>query len=136
MLPWPQSFEDRLQSKRRPLPLPPRTRAQHRTPKTEEQDPISIRLTGQGIDQDDKFFASGWLNPLAPQQGIPGWQRVTLMKHFDMDYAQSHNDDLWAYEGVVLPGGRLMFGRWWYASHEPEHPTFVSISENALTSES
>lgn len=33
----------------------------------------------------------------------------------DMDTALAMMDDssLWAYEGVVLPGGELMVGRWW-----------------------
>ncbi len=32
------------------------------------------------------------------------------------DLDQIEQDNLWAYEGVVLPGGRIILGRWWYAS--------------------
>jgi len=119
-LPWPESFEQRLNSKRKTIV--PRTRAQCRAPSAAETAPKSIRVSGDGIDQNDLFFASGWLNPLEEQQGIPGWQRITLMKHFD----ESHNDDLWAYEGVVLPGGRIIVGRWWFASEDPGTPSYVS----------
>ncbi len=38
------------------------------------------------------------------------------MKHFMDDLDQIEQDNLWAYEGVVLPGGRIILGRWWYAS--------------------
>lgn len=75
-----------------------------------------IQFTGTGIDLDDDFNAIGWLNALPPQQGIPGWQRITFMKHFMDDVDQVEQDNLWAYEGVVLPGGRIILGRWWYAS--------------------
>lgn len=62
------------------------------------------------------FYIDGWLNPLPPQCDIPGWQRVTFMKHFEDDIANVTDDNLWAYEGVVLPGGKIIVGRWWYAS--------------------
>jgi hypothetical protein len=78
------------------------------------------------VDQDDRFFASGWLNMLPPQEGIPGWQRITLMKHFHEDYNVAQLDDLWAYEGVVLPGGRIVVGRWWFANNHPEEDNYVS----------
>jgi hypothetical protein len=105
----------------------PRTRAQHRH-SSAPKNPISIRIQGAGLDHQDHFFASGWLNPLAPQHGIPGWQRVTMMKHFVQDYDQVLDDDLWAYEGVVLPGGRIMLGRWWFANEERDTPHYVSTS--------
>jgi hypothetical protein len=106
---------------------PQQNKAQHRAASTRGRDQ-SIRLSGYGLDSEDDFFASGWLNPLAPQNGIPGWQRVTFMKHFVDDLDNILDDDLWAYEGVVLPGGRMMFGRWWYASPDPADPLYVSTS--------
>lgn len=117
MLPWPKAFEDRLKS--RPMPYP-----QHRSTKTLP----AVRLTGEGLDQGDNFFMSGWVNPLEPQFGIPGWHRITMMKHFDENYNNLDADHLWAYEGVVLPGGRLIVGRWWYAS---EHPTSAGYAEDS-----
>lgn len=78
----------------------------------------NIQLKGWGEDLEDTFFATGWLNALPSQWGIPGWQRVTFMKHFEEDTMNLTRDNLWAYEGVVLPGGKFIIGRWWYASDE------------------
>ncbi|KAF2704489.1 hypothetical protein K504DRAFT_461248 [Pleomassaria siparia CBS 279.74] len=129
-LPWPETFEDRLQSHRDTL-VPPQsqreTRAQKSkskpTPKqmNEEDKYKSIQLIGDGGDEEDDFVASGWLQALHPQCGIPGWQRMTLMKHFlDENNQPSQDDHLWAYEGVVLPGGRIILGRWWLATDPPD----------------
>ena len=85
---------------------------------TEDLKASNIQFTGQGIDLDDDFSAIGWINALPPQAGIPGWQRITFMKHFMDDFDQVEQDNLWAYEGVVLPGGRMILGRWWYASDQ------------------
>jgi hypothetical protein len=53
------------------------------------------------------------------------------MKHFMDDFDQVEQDNLWAYEGVVLPGGRIILGRWWFAS---EHVDFAvsNICTSAL----
>lgn len=105
----------------------PQVKAQGRTRPTKSvdagdpaTDPGNLQFTGKGVDLDDDFEAIGWLNPLPDQHGIPGWQRITWMKHFEEDLKQvgPEPDNLWAYEGVVLPGGRIILGRWWYASGE------------------
>ncbi|KAF1972947.1 hypothetical protein BU23DRAFT_466658 [Bimuria novae-zelandiae CBS 107.79] len=103
-LKWPTSFEQRLQSRRnKNVPqMPPH--AAHSS--------LDIRFDGWGEDLDDDFKATGWLNALPDQCGIPGWQRITFMKHFADDLDQVQSDNLWAYEGVVLPGGRIILGRW------------------------
>ena len=37
-----------------------------------------------------------------------------MMKFFEMeDTGTIDTDALWAYEGVVLPGGQIILGRWW-----------------------
>ena len=84
---------------------------------------------GSGTDLDDEFNAIGWLNALPDQCGIPGWQRITFMKHFadDLDYVDGEN--LWAYEGVVLPGGRIMVGRWWFASEDTDRNEVLASGE-------
>lgn len=69
------------------------------------------------MDLEDDFQAMGWLNALPDQYGIPGWMRITFMKHFAENLNDVDSDNLWAYEGVVLPGGRIIVGRWWFASH-------------------
>jgi hypothetical protein len=106
---WPRIFEQRLHSLRNMAE--PQGRSKPKGPGLD-----NIQFTGTGIDLEDDFNAIGWLNPLPDQQGIPGWQRITFMKHFMDDFDQVEQDNLWAYEGVVLPGGRIILGRWWYAS--------------------
>jgi hypothetical protein len=112
---WPKIFETRLQSLRNTIE--PQVAAQGRKPKADPSTD-NVQFTGTGIDLDDDFNAIGWLNPLPEQHGIPGWQRITFMKHFMDDFDQVEQDNLWAYEGVVLPGGRIILGRWWYASEQ------------------
>jgi hypothetical protein len=110
-LPWPRVFERHLDSLRGAAPL----KTQGRSKPREAQG--SIQFVGSGTDLDDDFRCMGWLNALPLQQGIPGWQRITFMKHFmDDDLADWEEDNLWAYEGVVLPGGKIILGRWWFAS--------------------
>ncbi|MCJ1427607.1 hypothetical protein MMC29_005510 [Sticta canariensis] len=101
-----------------------------------------LLFTGTGIDA-EPFRCSGVLHGLPKQEYIPGWQRITMMKYFDLPtppsssvYATALNpirpgwvaygldgmggssidmsgNNYWAYEGVVLPGGMMMLGRWW-----------------------
>lgn len=116
---WPDAAEQRLHSQRETLF--DQTRAQHT--KRSNIDPNgeasrNIHITGYGEDGDDFFYMTGWLNPLPDQCGIPGWQRITLMKHFQEELDLTDSENHWAYEGVVLPGGRIILGRWWYASDE------------------
>jgi hypothetical protein len=116
---WPDAAEERLHSHRETLF--DQTRAQHtKRSKTDPNGEASrnIHITGFGEDGDDFFFMTGWLNPLPDQYGIPGWQRITLMKHFQEELDLTDSENHWAYEGVVLPGGRIIVGRWWYASDE------------------
>jgi hypothetical protein len=62
-------------------------------------------------DTTDTFHADGWLTALPPQNGIPGFSRVTLMK-YKLDASGSVQEP-WAYEGVLLPGKQMIIGRWW-----------------------
>ncbi|CAG5156861.1 uncharacterized protein ALTATR162_LOCUS4654 [Alternaria atra] len=118
-LPWPPVFEDRLHSLENDT-----TEQGIKTQGRSAAKPTtsSIQFEGKGEDLEDKYMALGWLNTLPPQGGIPGWQRITFMKHFTQDYDHPNEDNLWAYEGVVLPGGRIILGRWWFAS-EQGHPS-------------
>ena len=95
--------------------------------------PILIPFQGSGKDEEN-FLAAGYTSALPAQHGIPGWQRFTMMKFFapedlpdgdpmDLDLSNMADvadaaigqgiDGLWAYEGVVLPGGNVIVGRWW-----------------------
>lgn len=113
---WPPMFEQHLHSLTAPVSRA-KTRAQHRSATPEGIagfKPQNFQFGGEGHDATEDFYAQGWLNALPPQQGIPGWQRMTMMKYFeDPDTREIDRDALWAYEGVVLPGGQIMVGRWW-----------------------
>ncbi|KAF3043202.1 hypothetical protein E8E12_008394 [Didymella heteroderae] len=111
-LKWPQLFEQRLKSLRQ---TPESGTLQGRN-KAKDYANTNLQFTGTGMDLEDDFQAIGWLNALPDQCGIPGWQRITFMKHFAEDLDDVDSDNLWAYEGVVLPGGRIIVGRWWFAS--------------------
>lgn len=98
----------------------------------------SVRFTGKGLDDDKRFFSRGWLTPLSRQADIPGWQRMTMMRHENPDLAASVHEENKAYEGVVLPGGRMILGRWWstveveYYSRHVRIRSFQS-NEHSLT---
>lgn len=114
---WPPIFEHHLGALAEPKKYATKTvRAQKRSAASDEVtwESRSFRFSGHGEDGEEGFLADGWLNTLPSQSGIPGWQRLTMMKFFaddngDVDYGHA----LWAYEGVVLPGGKIIVGRWW-----------------------
>lgn len=114
---WPQIFEDRLHSLDNSPGAGRRPQAKGKSKATNRNDE-NVQFVGTGEDLEDDFNAIGWLNPLPPQMGIPGWQRITFMKHFVENFDEVEQDNLWAYEGVVLPGDRIILGRWWYASEQ------------------
>ncbi|KAF2632261.1 hypothetical protein BU25DRAFT_331547 [Macroventuria anomochaeta] len=110
-LKWPKVFEERLNSLREvpEADAPPKTQGRSKMKDTMK---ANLQFMGTGMDLEDDFQAIGWLNALPDQCGIPGWQRITFMKHFAEDLDDVDSDNLWAYEGVVLPGGRIIVGRW------------------------
>lgn len=114
-LKWPSIFEERLNSLRSTSETGAPLKTQGRT-RMKDSTNVNLQFIGTGTDLEDDFHAIGWLNPLPEQCGIPGWQRITFMKHFAEDLEDVDSDNLWAYEGVVLPGGRIIIGRWWFAS--------------------
>ncbi|KAK7606833.1 hypothetical protein BKA81DRAFT_382050 [Phyllosticta paracitricarpa] len=115
---WPALFEQHLKSQT--LPPPAHPHAQHRAPTGHDSDSSrvanddleSYMFRADGYD-DEHFQATGWVNQLPAQRGIPGWQRITMMKYFDDHEGGFDPNSLWAYEGVVLPGGKVILGRWW-----------------------
>lgn len=124
---WPRAFEEVLHSLT-PPGVTAKTRAQKRSATPEEVGqfkPLSFQFEGEGSDVTETFMAAGWLNPLPAQQGIPGWQRMTMMKYFENeDTGAIDVDALWAYEGVVLPGGQIILGRWWSPSEGTEQDMY------------
>lgn len=95
--------------------------------KAKDSANTNLQFTGTGMDLEDDFHAIGWLNALPDQCGIPGWQRITFMKHFAEDLGDVDSDNLWAYEGVVLPGGRIIVGRWWFASERVNYDASADL---------
>jgi len=57
----------------------------------------------------------GRTHALPPQHGIPGFQRISFVKfcyEVQADFQQYDPSQIWGYEGCVLPGGRVIVGRW------------------------
>jgi hypothetical protein len=53
----------------------------------------------------------GRVHAIPPQQGIPGFQRIAFIK-FCKEKGTFNADQMWEYEGCVLPGNRIIVGRW------------------------
>ncbi|MCJ1269711.1 hypothetical protein MMC22_009603 [Lobaria immixta] len=148
--PWPQEYEHHLRA------LPPQFLAsvvQNHVERAPLRGVDYLVFTGTGVDA-SPFNCFGVLHGLTEQQGIPGWQRISMMKCFDTAAtttsssptssgtarpATAYNpyspamralaaldgkvnggtsialddNNYWAYEGVVLPGGMMILGRWW-----------------------
>lgn len=107
------------------LPIPPHLNAYMNdltTPKARKGEqlhsksgpskPQYLTFEGSGYDR-DHFHCAGHLHALPAQQGIPGWQRITLMKYALDEHGFYDPGSCWAYEGIVLPGRHLILGRWW-----------------------
>lgn len=60
-----------------------------------------------------KAHIYGAIHGIPTQHGIPGFQRVTMMKCFLDYYGNYDPGEVWAYEGCVLPGATIIVGRWW-----------------------
>ncbi|KAI4722389.1 hypothetical protein E4T48_01339 [Aureobasidium sp. EXF-10727] len=116
---WPAMFEHILKSRTKIQYRTATTRAQRRVTGSHvlpEGEPVSFCFKGRGEDASEGFLASGYFNPLPPQHGIPGWHRMTMMKYWKDEQGDIDFSSLWAYEGVLLPGGMVMLGRWWHPS--------------------
>ena len=74
-------------------------------------------FTGKGLDVGEEFKVRGNLHAVGPVEGIPGWQRITFMKWFT---GSGVDPTLYACEGVVLPGNKIILGRWWAPGDDDE----------------
>ncbi|KAI9839951.1 MAG: hypothetical protein M1819_000143 [Sarea resinae] len=117
---WPNHFEIRLHTVPNGIKFVPRQRSSISTPK-------AARFMASGSDNNSAFRASGYVHELPLQHSIPGFQRITMMKYYTKSmrpprpahvFPAVHDEThIWAYEGVVLPGGNIMLGRWWLANN-------------------
>ncbi|RFU36337.1 hypothetical protein B7463_g65, partial [Scytalidium lignicola] len=101
---WPKRWEHFLRS-----PLPgfnrPTTRNMPKCPEIKH-------FFGRAEDSRVSNFY-GCIHELPPQQGIPGFQRLAMLKFFPDQNGLFDPEQVWGYEGVVLPGNRIIIGRWW-----------------------
>lgn len=100
--------------------------------------PANQVFTGHGRDIYGPFSIVGVVTPLPPQENIPGWHHVFMLKHFvdptgfmelcegeeaaatvSLNAAPDHELHQWRFSGVVLPGSKMMLG-WWDMQREPE----------------
>ena len=86
-----------------------------------------IQFIGDGKDE-TAFYLRGILHNLPPQAGIPGWKRIsflTWLMHRDptnlvrnwghasySNPSPTFNEECFKFEGVVLPGDKIILGRW------------------------
>lgn len=113
---WPDVFEKLLPTN--PIPLlrrGPRTRRQFRR-QQDFAEAVASPSVGFSVRSDrdaEPFRASGWFHAVGAQSDVPGWRRFVMMKFARDPYGNVDEAELWAYEGVVLPGDQIIVGRWW-----------------------
>ena len=71
-------------------------------------------FSGTGVDGSRAFNCVGNVHAVLPVEGIPGWQRISMMKCYNGDPNLEY-----CYEGVVFPGNMIMVGRWWKKIDHP-----------------
>ncbi|KAL8949657.1 MAG: hypothetical protein Q9222_004258 [Ikaeria aurantiellina] len=94
--------------------------------------------TGEHTGRDEDVEYAGIVHALPPQDGIPGWQRFSMVA-FDTPlsgsatkgYLDANEDDLRncfisSYEGVVLPGSTMIIGQYHEVEGEiTDHGPFI-----------
>lgn len=72
----------------------------------------------RGSSKDGHIF--GRNHAISNQGSFHGWQHISMILCFSDDRGAFDDDDVWVYEGIALPGNRIMMGRWSQAT--TEHP--------------
>ena len=91
-----------------------RPSARH-VPIVHEQYPFKS-FFGTVRDNTHPAHVYGRLNGLPPQNGVPGFQRIVFIKYCPLANGFYDERSVWGYEGCVLPGGRIIVGRWFDAT--------------------
>jgi hypothetical protein len=102
-------------------------RASPRTKVKEIKTPQVKQFWGTCRGKSGHFF--GRIHAMTPQQDIHGFQRLTMIKCYTkMENGQEEYDpnQVWAFEGCVLPGARIVVGRWWDSLSDPNVVTTLS----------
>lgn len=121
---WPKNFETLLCGN--PFEDPTQQRRAKRAKVVMKDTPGAKQFWGscRGSRRGHVF---GRVHALTTQQGFHGFQRLTMMKYYTELDANGFEiyDPLqaWCYEGCVLPGGRMVIGRWWTALGDPAAST-------------
>ncbi|KAK7206106.1 hypothetical protein BZA70DRAFT_275696 [Myxozyma melibiosi] len=74
-----------------------------------------VSFVGRGRDRYD-YITYSTLTPLDPCYGLPGFARFGMRKEYIQSDSDSGSDDgegvVWEYNGVYIPGPKIMLGRW------------------------
>lgn len=119
---WPASIEEIIESNPYPpmstSPTPTRRSTRKSSPASAAKQYDLKQFSGMSReDRPNQSYIYGRLHAIPQQQGIPGFQRLSMIK-FHPNKLGEHNIDtpldnpVWEYEGCVLPGGRIIVGRW------------------------
>ncbi|KAF7894650.1 uncharacterized protein EAF01_010100 [Botrytis porri] len=123
---WPKSWETTLHSdpfsnaapepisQRRTSRRATRSKKDFKKPK-ENPNPGVEYFYGSSHDSSSTAHFYGAVHGIPPQHGISGFQRITIMKFFPDQNGFHDPGQSWGYEGCVLPGGRIIVGRWFDA---------------------
>jgi len=117
---WPKSFEALLKSDPYSAASPPRSR-RSRVANAFNNEKYELKTfygTSRG-HRDAHLF--GRIHGLPPQQGVPGFQRISMIKFYPLN-GEFDASQVWSYEGCVLPGGRVIVGRWWDLTSDSSQP--------------
>lgn len=124
---WPVMWERMLRSN--PFidinaPVNPSSRRSPRKAKPAKLPPI-LTFYGQVRGSKPAHFY-GRLHALPQQQGLHGFQRLVLMKFYTDSNGDYNPEQLFCYEGCVLPGGKVIVGRWWDTFADPKDDSTAS----------
>ncbi|ESZ96283.1 hypothetical protein SBOR_3338 [Sclerotinia borealis F-4128] len=81
---------------------------------------------GSSRDSSTTAHFYGAVHGIPLQHGIPGFQRITIMKFFPDENGNFDRGQSWGYEGCVLPGGRIIIGRWFDARSDSDMDDVMS----------
>lgn len=114
---WPESFEKHHTTwPYHSSVFPTRSLRYNRGAEVElKQYPLKSFFGTSRGERDAHFY--GRIHAVPPQGGIPGFQRITFLKFFLVG-GEYDTGSVWAYEGCVLPGNRVIVGRWWWITDE------------------
>jgi hypothetical protein len=126
---WPEKWEHIVNSDPFSQINAQKTKRSSPRGKTKEiKKPQVKQFWGTCRGKSGHFF--GRTHAMTPQQGIHGFQRLTMIKFYtkcDENGEQTYDpDQVWAFEGCVLPGGRIIVGRWWDSTSDPNEVTTQS----------